>query len=216
MPLYFLIHDADRFHRLYRPPLAAAWRQRTFEPCRQLCHTLLPTTEEFAARFHVGETEPLLARVARGLPFDRAMWRHLVGEVLLYGAVEIPELLTALDTLCCLLASENYAAGTVPRERFTPIEQAHLGTRDLVFGGGYYRPEQAGWNDVEDVRRLARYLDEVRTEGWSPEMLTAWREEADTEERAEEIAFARDCLATLRELYRRTAAAGQLVAVEVL
>src|SRR6516164_7163015 len=150
MPLYFLLHDAARFHEALRPALAEAWRRRSFEPCRALCSALAPAAVGFAERYHTGHDEPLLAQVARGgVPFDRDFWRLLVGEALLYGAASVPEILTAPDTLCRLLAAGSESA---------PIRQAHFGSRDLTFGGGFYRPDAAGLNDVADVARLAEYL----------------------------------------------------------
>src|SRR5262249_9154877 len=145
MPLYILLHDAGPFHQMIRPALAGAWRRRSFEPCRPLCAALTPTALTFAERYHTGRDEPLLAQVAREVvPFDRDFWRLLAGEVLLYGAASVPELLTAPDTLGHLLA---------PGQEDSPIRQAHFGARDLIFGGGFYRPDAAGWNDADDVAR---------------------------------------------------------------
>src|SRR5262249_9087900 len=140
----------------------------------------------------------------------------LVGEVLLYSAAEVPELQTVPDTLCCLLAPERYQEGEVPRERFAAIQQAHFGTRDLVLGGAYYRPEQAGWNDRADVLRLADYLAAVDPDRWrSPELL-ALPDVPDLEEAEEELLLARERFALLREMYQRAALAGQIVICEML
>src|SRR5690348_14059984 len=91
MPLYHLLLDGTTFHDRIRPALAAAWKGRSFEPCRGLCADLIPAAERFARRYHLGGDEPLLRQVAAGLPFDRDFWRHLVGELLWFGASEIPE-----------------------------------------------------------------------------------------------------------------------------
>src|SRR4051794_1842239 len=128
MPLYFLLLDAPLFHDAIRPALAAAWRQRTFEPCRPLAAQLEPAVRAFTERYHLGTEEPLLAQVRRSLPFDRHYWTLLAGEVLLYAAAEVPEIQVAPETLCCLLAPAQYRQGDVPRERFAPIQQAHYGT----------------------------------------------------------------------------------------
>ena len=69
--------------------LAASWRQRSFEPCRDLCTALVPAARSYAERYHTGSSEPLLCQVAAGLPFDRAYWRSLAGEVLLFAALHI-------------------------------------------------------------------------------------------------------------------------------
>src|SRR5207248_429830 len=98
MPLYFLLHDAGRFRDEIRPALAEAWRRRSFEPCRPLCATLAPAALAFAERYHTGHYEALLAQIGRGaVPFDRDFWRLLVGEVLLYGAAAVPDILTTPD-----------------------------------------------------------------------------------------------------------------------
>src|SRR5687768_7263165 len=107
MPLYFLLHDARRFHQEIRPALAEAWRRRSFDPCGALAAALAPAAADFAERYHTGPDEPLLAHVGRGLPFDRDCWRLLAGEVLLYAAVSVPDIQTAPDTLRCLLAPEH-------------------------------------------------------------------------------------------------------------
>jgi hypothetical protein len=216
MPLYFLLLDADRFHQQIVPALAASRRQRSFAPCRNLCAELLPAVETFRQRYHLGSDESLVSQVLHGLPFDVDFWRSLVGEVLLYSAAEVPEFQTAPETLCCLLAPERYREGDVPRERFAPIQQAHFGTRDLTLGGAFYRPEHAGWNDGADVIRLAEYLTAVDPNGWQPAALLVLPEVPDEEEAAEELLFARERFAPLREMYQRAAGAGQIVICENL
>jgi hypothetical protein len=210
MPLYFLLHDAARFHQQTRPALSVTWRCRSFESARALCTSLAPAAVAFAKRYHTGHDEPLLARVACGeaVPFDRDVWRLLVGEVLLYGAASVPEILTAPDTLTRLLASGE--------DRAAPIRQAHHGTRPVAFGGGFYRPDAAGYNDVPDVARLAHYLASVDIARWRATDLAGLREFADDEERAEELEFAREVLPPLAGLYRDAREAGQVVVCEEL
>lgn len=215
MPLYFLVHDAARFRQQLAPALAESWRRRSFTPCRPLCEELLPTAVAFAQRYGSGGHEPLLAEVLRGLGFDRDRWRALVGEVLVHGAAELPAFQTAPDTLRCLLAPERYRDGPGPREHFAPIDQAHFGSRDLVFGG-YYRPGHAGCNDPDDVARLADYLAGVRAELWSVVDLGPLRDAADDDERADELEFAREWFPLLRELYAGAAERGQLIVCEIL
>src|SRR5262249_54183328 len=149
-----------------------------------------------------------LCKVARGLPFDRHFWRLLVGELLLYTAAEIPEIQTAPDALCCLLAPENYQQGAVPRTRFAPIQQAHYGTRDLQFGAHYYRPEQAGYNAPEDIDRLSDYLAAQVPDSWRLADLAQLRDITDEEERQEELDFAREWFPALRDLYQRASMRG--------
>src|SRR5262245_46046802 len=128
---YFYLHDGAWFEDVARPALTDAWRGRDFTACRTLATSLLPAARDYRVRYHTSAVEPLLAAVVTGVPFDRALWRHLVGEVLLFGAKEIPELPTCAETLCCLLAPEQYAARAATRERMPAIEQAHFGSRDL-------------------------------------------------------------------------------------
>ena len=104
MPLYFMLHDAARLHGVLHTALAASWRQRSFGPCGLLRTTLADDIERFAERYHLGADTSVLARIDTGSPFDRSMWRELVGEALLFGAAEVPEMHTAPETLCCLLA----------------------------------------------------------------------------------------------------------------
>jgi hypothetical protein len=216
MPLYFLLLDGARFEGEMVPALAVAWRQRRFAPCRPLCAGLLPAVRAFAERYHTGPDEPLLCRVAREeVPFDRDVWRLLVGEVLLYGAADIPEFQTAEDTLTYLLAPDEPGAGPLPRERSAPIVQAHHGSRDLVLGS-FYRPEHAGWNAPDDVARLAGYLAGIDPGRWRPEDLAGLPGLLDEEDRADELAFAGQCLAALREMYERVRVAGQVVVCEML
>jgi hypothetical protein len=141
--------------------------------------------------------------VAGGLPFDRTFWQHLVGEVLWYGAVDIPQLQTAEPAWTCLVKSP----GT--------IVQAHHGSRDLVFGAGFYRPDAAGWNDVEDVQRLAARLARVDVNTWQPEELAALNEVA-ADERAEELADAQAWFPDFASFYRQAAEAGRIVVCESL
>lgn len=200
---YFLMLDAAAFEGRARPALAASWRQRSFDPCRSFCAELIPAARAYAERYHVGADKPLLALIADGIPFDRACWRALIGEVLLFTAVEIPEFQTCEETLCRLLAPEHYRDKVDQRARLAPIQQVHRGTRDLTFGAAVYRPEHAGYNNAADVTRLADYLSSVRLEDWTPADLTGLREANDKAEREEELAFARDWFPALVDLFRR-------------
>ena len=200
MAEYYFLLDATAFETTMRPALAASWKARSFEPCRGLCELLLPAARAYAERYHTGGDEPLLARVPCGLAFDRHTWRALVSETLLFGAAEIPEFQVCAETLCCLLAPDQYRAGTHERALLAPIQQAHFGARDLTFGPAVYRPEYAGWNDAADVRRLAAYLESVRPEAWTVSDLADLRDVPD-EERADELEFAREWFPALVDLY---------------
>lgn len=211
MPHYFLVHDADRFLNVIRPTLSAAWRERRFEPCRNLCATLAPEVSAFHERYHAALGTPLVAMVAQGLPFDRQRWRLLVGELLLYSAAEIPEISIAANTFTCLLAPDHLGTAAENRTLFAPIQQAIFGTHDLTFGNACYQPERTGFNDVADVARLANYLTEVDPAAWSEADLHRLPELGTTDDRLEELELAHEWFAQLREFYARVCAGGQVV-----
>jgi hypothetical protein len=209
---YFLVLNGDDFERNVRPALAASWRERSFGPCRDLCVRLLPSARAYAERYHTGSDEPLLAKVADGLPFDRAYWRSLVGEVLLFSAVEIPEFQTCADTLCRLLAPTACGAA-LPREQLPPIRQAHEGSRDLTFGAAVYRPEYAGYNNTADVARLADYLAGIGPQRWTVADLRP-REGEDAADLTDELDFAREWFPVLAALFSRCQESGRVIVHE--
>jgi hypothetical protein len=209
---YFLVHDRASFENDIRPALGASWRQRSFGPCRAVCAALAPAAVAFAQRYHTAAHESFVARMAAGLPFDRAFWRMLAGEVLLVAAAEIPEVQTCPDTLCRLLAGG--AEPDLPRERMPPILQAHRGSRDLTFGTAVYRPEHAGYNNAADVARLAKYLAAVRPEAWTPDALCGAEAADDAEARADELAFAREWFPALCDLYQQAHRRGRVIVLE--
>jgi hypothetical protein len=215
---YYLLLDAVFFEQRARPALAAAWRHRAFDPCQALCEQLTPAALAYRERYHTGPDEPLLCQIARAssyrVPFARDLWRALVGEVLLYGAVEIPEFQTCADTLCCLLAPDQYGTDVGERERLAPIQQAHCGSRDVTFGAAIYRPEHAGYNNSADVARLAEYMEGVNPDLWSVADLAPLRDAGDDEERTDELAFAREWFPALVDLYQQARTRGQVLIVE--
>jgi hypothetical protein len=214
MAEYFLCLDAATFLERIRPALAASWRQRCFHPCRSLCVDLLPAARDYCRRYHSNEEETLIAKVAQGISFDRACWRLVVGEVLLFAAAEIPEFSSNAETLCCLLAPAHYQQREADRERFAPIQQALRGSRDVTFGPAIYRPDQAGYNDPDDVARLADYLTAVQPQQWTVDDLRPLRELADDEDRADELAFVREWFPALVELYQRAQVEKRILIIE--
>jgi hypothetical protein len=214
MAEYFLCLDAETFLERIRPVFAASWRQRCFDPCRSLCIDLLPAAQEYCRRYHSSEEETLIAKVAEGISFDSACWRLLVGEVLLFAAVEIPEFPSNADTLCCLLAPAHYLRGTAVCEQLAPIEQVLRGSQDVKFGMAIYRPDQAGYNDPDDVARLAGYLSTVQPQQWTVDNLQSLRNLADDEDRADELAFVREWFPTLVELYQRAQLEKRILIIE--
>jgi hypothetical protein len=213
MPLYFYLLEASRFRAEIRPALAESWQQRSFAPCRTLCRQLLPAARSFANRYRLDPAEPLLIETFEAVPFDRHFWRLLAGEIFLLAA-EVPEIQTAPESFCCLLAPDRYREESTLRVQFAPIQQIHHGSRDLVFGRAIYRPEQAGWNDRGDVVRLADYLATLKPERWTVADLAALREADDERERAEELEFLRDWYGPLRDMYERAATREQIVICE--
>jgi hypothetical protein len=214
MAEYFFCLNAEMFTRQIRPVLAVSWQQRSFQPCRDLCANLLPAALDYAQRYHTGDNETLLSQVAGGLVFDRAYWRLLVSEVLLFAALEIPEFETNAETLCCLLASEEYRNGNLPRQQFAPIQQVIQGSHDVTFGTAVYRPEQAGYNDAGDVARLAAYLAAVDPQQWTADDLRELRDMEDEDERVDELAFVQEWFPVLIELYQRARAQNYVLIIE--
>jgi hypothetical protein len=210
MPSYYLLLDAAFFQTVLRPGLAAAWRERCFEPCRALAGALLDRAADYLARYHVAE-EPLLARALAGMAFDRALWRAVAGEALLFAADAIPEIQTCPETLTRLLAPGQPLDAS--RDQFVSIQQAHFGSRDLTFGSAIYRPDDAGLNDPADVGRLRLYLDAVDPECWEASQLAAF---SDEEECVEELEMARDWFPALRDLYRQADTDGKVIVYERL
>jgi hypothetical protein len=216
MSLYFLVHDATLFHREIVPALAASWRQRNFDPCRPLAASLAPAVHSFAQRYFTSPAESILFQVEKGLPFDRSIWTCLAGEVLLLAAKSIPEIQTTPDTLGRILAPDRCREENLSRAGFTPIQQAHFGTRDLTFGGRLYRPEQAGWNDADDVARLASYLDGIDPQTWSTADLAGLPGLEDEEERQEELELVREWFPELQTLYRQARQERHIIVCEVI
>lgn len=188
---------------------------RSFNLTRSLCQSLLPCLARFEAEAHIAAETSLMPRVVDGLPFDNSLWRALIGEVLLYAAIETPEIPDAAATLTCLLAPETLRQNQRDRQPAPPIVQIHRGTRDLLFGMWPYRPEWCGWNDGEDVRRLAIYLTSLEPNGWQADQL-ANLPGLTEEEREEELQTAGEWLVPLREMYERAASKKQAIVCEIL
>jgi hypothetical protein len=198
--LYFLLHDAVEFRRI-ATTLATSWRQRRFGPIIELAVELDSAITAFADRFHLtAEERPLLAQLTADRPFDRRLWRHVAGEILLYAAADAPAIQTAPDTLAALVAPDQLAT----------IQQAHAGNRELDFDGVPYRPGHAGLNDVNDVARLVDELAVINSANWSVQDLPA----AKDDDPAEELAFACECFAALCDVYRQAGEFGQVVVCE--
>jgi hypothetical protein len=204
MPRFFMLHDPQRFNDLLSPALAASWRRRSFGPCGALRAALDEELGRFADENRIKREDLFLLRIGGHTPFDRDLWRVLVGEVLLCAAADVPEIPTAAETLGRLLLGN------------VQIVQAHQGTRPLVFGWGWYRPDNAGYNDCEDVLRLSAYLHGLEPARWTTADLGPRREGESEEERQEELEFARATLPPLRAMYERARADGQIIICEAV
>jgi hypothetical protein len=204
---YFFPIASVRFHGAIAPALAKAWTARSFAPAFDLCRELAPIGRDFIQQRSASQTEPMVVMIAGGtVPFRRDLWRLLCSEFLLFSAAELPELETPAATWAILL----HQSMMDERPQFSPIQQAIQGSRDLSFGGAYYRPDHAGWNDLADVQRLSEWMTTVDIGSWKAEELT----EFDESDRVDELAFAKEWFPALREIYRRAAANGWIVVCE--
>ena len=208
---YFLVLDRTTFEGQLRPPLAEAWRRRSFSPCRHLARAWSAAALDFARRYRVNPDDLLLPRLD-GLAFDRSLWRGAVGELFQVAALEAPEVPAHLDSLAHLLAGHPPAGPAGPRDT-PPFQQALHGSRDLTFGLATYRPGHAGYNDAGDVARLAAWFASARPDAWTPADL-AGLPGLDEPDRDEELAFAREWFTVLADLYARAARAGHVIALE--
>jgi hypothetical protein len=201
---YFMLIPAERFERL-GGVLRACRLERSFRPAVELCRSLGESAQPFVQREPDGLIEPLTLAVAGGMPFTPERWRLLLGELLLLSAAELPQIETPLEAFAPLIGVEL----AEKRADFAPIQQAIAGSRDLCLGA-CYRPEHAGWNDLADVRRLAGWLASIDHSGWDAMKLTL----VQPDQRADELAFAREWFPALVEMYRRAAEAGWVVVCE--
>jgi hypothetical protein len=128
----------------------------------------------------------------------------------------MPEVPLSPETLGCLLAPAY--DGEVARHRgwLAPVKQACYGSRDLVFGGKYYRPEQVGWNDHADVTCLAADLAGIDPAVCDVADLLPLRGMASEAETEEELEFVREWFPALRELYQQAQAERNVVICERL
>jgi hypothetical protein len=202
---YFYLIPAERFHGRLAPALAGCAAARSFAPALELSREFANVAGPFAQRDAIG-MESVLSQITQGLPFRRDLWRILVGELLLFTSVRLPELETPLESLAALLRqplAEN-------RALFSPIQHAILGARDLHFGGAFYRPDFAGWNDLDDLSRLNAWLGGVSPASWSAASVPM----PAAEERDDELAFAREWFPELVAIYRDAEQSRLVVAIE--
>ena len=159
---------------------------------------MLAKVRAFHDDYHGLAGKSLVEHVVDGLSYDPHVWRAVVGEVLIFAAEDLPLLRLSPATLCCLLPAP---AGDPANNS---MRQVLHGSRDLVFAGGCYRPDFAGFNDTDSVARLTAYLEAIDPAQWRPDDLAALPEFADEDERTDEIAFVRENWPDLVEVYRRS------------
>lgn len=176
---------------------------KSFDPCRPLAQQLAPAVLAFWRRYLFDDSASMIGQVAAGRPFDRDVWRLLVGEILLHGADELPQIGGDIDALLCQIPLDGELSVS-DRSKLGPIGQAICGSRDLLFGLTCYQPERTGWNDVADVGRLALVLKSAAAAD-SP---IADHGSQDQQENAD---CARDAMSELAEMYERAMQKRQVV-----
>ena len=204
---YFMAISKDWLQNRLSPSLRACWMQRSFGPAVEICREMAEISRSFVQRGGASETPPLTLLVPAGLRFDRDRWRALAGELLLFGAAGLPELETPLESYSAVLG----LAMAPFRPDFSPIQQAILGSRDLSFGGSY-RPDAAGWNDLDDIQRLHSWLSEIDLQSWSSAGLT----HLPPDDRDDELEFLREWWPELVTMYGRCAEADQVLVCEAI
>jgi hypothetical protein len=196
MALYFMLHDAERFETMIRPALAESRRQRSLAPCIALRTALATDIEAFISQNSIPRENLMLYQVRPEMQFEPNIWRMLVGELLLAAAGEVPEVPDVEASLVGRLGEVQ------------SIRQAYHGSQDLCFGGGWYRPDHAAFNDLADVRRLAGFLESMDPDSWTGE------DSAPLDERLDDLTYARQGLTCLTAIYARARSANRLIVCE--
>lgn len=192
MPPYFYLLDTSFFLETALPTLAACQRGHTFAPLIAVLPFLRIPAGDYSI---LGQAE--------AMPFDRHVLQAVVGQVLIFGARDMPRLPLDPPSVVALLAPDQFGHPATDRSSLAPIQQVFWGSRDLMIGNKAFRPYHVGWNNADDVRRLSNYLESVVPDAWSPEALLPVPTLPQAEDRAEELALIRDWWPELVSLYRR-------------
>jgi|HubBroStandDraft_4_1064222.scaffolds.fasta_scaffold270497_2 hypothetical protein len=200
---YFMVLPGDWYRQLLVPALQECWLRRNFLPAEAICRELSAVAREFVQ--NDASELPVSLQVVSGLQFRPEYWKLLVGELLLFGAAELPELETPLRSYAAVMHQHLSDS----RYSFQPIQQAVQGSRDIRFGT-YYRPEHAGWNDETDVLRLATQLAAIDPTKWVSDDLAG----EGVEDRDDELAFLREWFPRLTETYQRAADLNRVIVCE--
>jgi hypothetical protein len=201
VPHYFLLHDPSFLESAIFPAFSRSWQERSFEPVAELSVRLREGMASFKERFCLSDQKPVLAQLAEGVRFDRAVWEMAFGEALFFGARGAPDAPVSFYSLRYLLGSAGSDAPLTSRSDWPWIERAVLGSRSFRLGRGVYRPTDAGWNpEVESASILAE-LQDVDAAGWSIEKLHELDASWDDEDLEDELALASQAVAGLRQIY---------------
>jgi hypothetical protein len=195
MHLFFFL-DSALFSGLLQPVLAASWRQKSFAPAQALPGQLPPKpVRDVSTIYSPDAVFPKLGKVA----FSRELWRLLAAELFLECAAEVTQLEMPLETYAKLLGQKL----ALDRMHFSLIQQAVLGSQDVVLGPAFYHPETAGLNDLKDIARLSAWLTQVNMGNWNVEALLPGVPGLCREGAQDELAFATDWFDELCRIYRR-------------
>ena len=197
---YLLVHDGLRFAHL-RPVLGDAWWRRSFVGCTPHVEAWRAAALYYANAYHIDPQELFLVGFGPKTSFTSSSWRTLVGEILVVTAVEMPELPSHLESLARLLPPAL-------------AKDALQGCGDLTFGLATYRPGLAGFNTVDDNRRLLSELRAIVPASWSASMLRA--DELDDEDLLDELAYSREWFAVLVDLYERVVRDDRVIVFETM
>ncbi len=197
---YLLVHDGLRFAHL-RPILGDAWWRRSFAGCTPHVEAWRAAARQYANAYHIDPQELFLVGFGPKTPFTSSSWRTLVGEILVVTAVEMPELPSHLESLARLLPPSL-------------AKDAFQGGGDLTFGLATYRPGLAGFNTVDDNRRLLGELRAIVPAGWSTSTLLA--DELDEDDLLDELAYSREWFAVLVDLYERVVRDDRVIVFETM
>lgn len=203
----FLRIPKERYERELAPVLAECRMARSFAPIGKLGEQYVRAMWQVVRAEELGLNNPFFRNRHGLLPFSVAIWRMLVGEVLLAAAADVPILETPLEIFAMLLQQPLASE----RCRFSPIQRAILGASDLTIGGFAYRPDHAGFNNSVEVIALAGWLQQVDPVAWRLDNLPN-----DTVIRGDDIAFAKEWLLELARFYGRAAKEDSVVICEDL
>lgn len=190
MPYFFYLLEGAFFLEKVLPTLAACQRGRTFAPLKDLLPHLFIPAGDYS-----------ILNQAAEMSFDRAVFQAVVGQVLIFGAREMPRLPLDPKSLIPMLSPD--CPEQEDRSAYSPIKQVFQGSRDLVIGRLPYRPFHVGWNNPADVARLWQYLKALDPAAWSESLLPPLAGLEQPEDREEEVAMIRDWWPDLVGLYRR-------------